>query len=158
MIFVTVGTANKGFSRLIKECDDIANALRVEFFAQIGMSEYVPVHMAYTQWLTREQMSTYYKKASAYIVHGGFGTLSEIIRFGKPIIVVPRRFEDGEAVNNQNDLADKLNDLGFVKTVSNMSDLQSVISDIDSFHFKTYDLKSTVPNMLNKYISDLQKK
>lgn len=157
MIFVTVGTANKGFDRLIQKCDELALKYGLPFFAQIGSSQVIPKNIAYKRWLTKEEIQNKYENASAFIVHGGFGTLSEILRIGKPIIVVPRTFENGEAVNDQSDLSSKLAALGFVINVTDMDILEPAIKSLNSTSLKSYNLNSNIPEILKDCILNLIK-
>lgn len=157
MIFITVGTANKGFDRLIEKCDELALKYDLSFFAQIGSSQFTPKNIPYKRWLTKEEIIQHYQDAGAFIVHGGFGTLSEILRMGKPIIVVPRTFENGEAVNDQSDLSSKLAALGFVINVTDMDMLEPAINALNSTSLKSYDLKSNIPEILKNSVIELLK-
>jgi UDP-N-acetylglucosamine transferase subunit ALG13 len=155
MIFISVGTANKGFDRLLKECDRIASRSTITFYAQTGSSTYIPKHIEHKQWLSRDEMVQYYHTASGFIVHGGFGTISEIIRLNKPIIVVPRKFEDGEAVNNQADLAVKLSELMFVKCIDDLRELEEILINLQRYKFRSYNLTTIIPKILDEYLSTI---
>ncbi|WP_113651841.1 glycosyltransferase [Pedobacter namyangjuensis] len=157
MIFITVGTANKGFDRLIQKCDELALKYGLSFFAQIGSSQFTPKNIPYKRWLNKEEITKYYQDASAFIIHGGFGTLSEILRIGKPIVVVPRTFENGEAVNDQSDLSSKLAALGFVINVTDMEMLEPAINAINTTSLKSYNLNSNIPEILKESILNLLK-
>jgi UDP-N-acetylglucosamine transferase subunit ALG13 len=155
MIFVSVGTANKGFDRLLRECDQIAQRTGLAFFAQTGSSSFQPAHMPHQAWLTKAQMQQHYHQASAFIVHGGFGTLSETLKFGKPIFVVPRRLEDGEAVNNQTDLVAKLHSLGLIYHVDQLSQLQQALLQLATYQFQPNTLTTTIPTIIQDYVGQL---
>ena len=157
MIFITVGTTNKGFDRLLMECDRIAQETGKSFFAQTGSSKYNPKNMPFKKWLTNEEMKFFYYSATSFIIHGGFGTLSETLKTNKPIIVVPRKFEDGEAVNDQMDLAIKLHSLGFIHCIKNLSDLEEILFNENKIKLKPFSLVTTIPSLLNTYISELTK-
>jgi UDP-N-acetylglucosamine transferase subunit ALG13 len=158
MIFITVGTANKGFDRLIKMCDMIAKSHQVSFFAQTGSSEYIPQHMPHKKWLSQQEIRERYRLSTAYIVHGGFGTLSEVLSYHKPVIVVPRTFESGEAVNDQRDICIKLASLGYVKCISELFDLEAAVLNLESLKLKKYELVSDIPNILLQQINLLKTK
>jgi UDP-N-acetylglucosamine transferase subunit ALG13 len=155
MIFVSVGTANKGFDRLLRECDQVAQRTGLAFFAQTGSSAFKPAHMPSQPWLSREEMQRYYQQASAFIVHGGFGTLSETLKLNKPIFVVPRRLEDGEAVNNQTDLVAKLHSLGLVYHVEQLTKLEDALTQLASHRFRPNRLTTTIPTLIQDYVSQL---
>lgn len=155
MIFVSVGTANKGFNRLLQECDQIARRTSLTFFAQTGSSSYQPAHLPFQAWLTSAQMQQHYQQASAFVVHGGFGTLSETLQYGKPIFVVPRRAQDGEAVNNQTDLAVKLHSLGLVHYVEQVAHLEQALLQREKLVFRPKTLTNNVPDLILDYIAHL---
>lgn len=157
MIFITIGTANKGFDRLLQKCDEIAKKHNIIFFAQTGSSKYIPQNIDYKQWLSKEEINIKYKEARAFIVHGGFGTLSEVLRLEKPIIVIPRTFENGEAVNDQSDISIKLDSLGFVKCILDLKNLEEMVLNIDSIFFNRYKLESNIPNILKEKIDLLNR-
>ncbi|NVO86109.1 glycosyltransferase [Hymenobacter terrestris] len=156
MIFVSVGTANQGFDRLLRECDQIAYRIGLPFFAQIGSSSFKPLHMPYQAWLSRDEMQYYYQNATAFIVHGGFGTLSEILKLGKPIFVVARLFEEGEAGNNnQTDLAVKLHSLGLIYYIEHLPHLEAAIVQRETYLFRQNDLLTTIPTLIQEYVGQL---
>ena len=155
MIFISVGTSNKDFNRLLKECDNIALGSSSKFFAQIGNSAYIPTHIPHKRWLSTEEMQHWHDVATIFIIHAGFGTVSELIRLRKPIIIVPRTIENGEAVNDQGDLSSKLHDLGFVEEVKDIAQLRQALSNINSQKYNPYNLTSTIPSILEDFIINL---
>ena len=155
MIFVSVGTSNKGFDRLLRACDQIALRTGLPFFAQTGSSAYIPNHLPHQAWLSRAEMQERYQSASAFIVHGGFGTLSETLKYGKSIFVVARRLEDGEAVNNQADLAIKLHSLGLVHYIEKLEELESVLLLREPYKQQANKLTTNIPAIIQNYITHL---
>lgn len=108
MIFVTVGTNELSFNRLLRAVDEIAEKGREKFIIQKGFSSYEP---AYAEWFTfrdRAEMLELIFRAEIVIAHGGFGILGDCIRANKRIIIVPREEKYGEAVNPQWELAEYL--------------------------------------------------
>lgn len=102
MIFVTVGTHEQPFNRLLKEVDNLIEkgVIKDDVFAQIGYSDYVPKHYKYTKFLDYDEMQNYFKNASIVITHGGPSSFMEAIKLKKVPIVVPRQEKYGEHVNN----------------------------------------------------------
>lgn len=92
MIFVTVGTHEQQFNRLIKKIDDLKskNIIKEEVFMQIGYSNYLPVNCKYKKLLTYEEMTKYIKNANIIITHGGPGSIFLPLQYNKIPIVVPR--------------------------------------------------------------------
>ncbi|MBN2521216.1 MAG: hypothetical protein JXB17_11960 [Bacteroidales bacterium] len=157
MIFLTVGTTNMGFKRLVQKIDEIQPSLNTQVIAQIGNTNYIPKNIEFEKWLSSAQMKHYYSTADIIISHAGFGTISEVLEYNKPLIVIPRKFESNEAVNNQEDLANKLSELGYVKSLSDLSKLEESINNIEQMHFKKYKRTTTIPDILSTYLSAIKK-
>ena len=102
MIFVTVGTHEQPFNRLLEEIDKLIEEgiIKEEVFAQIGYSTYTPKHYKYSKFLDYDAMQDYFKNADIVITHGGPSSFMEAIKFGKNPIVVPREEKFKEHINN----------------------------------------------------------
>lgn len=102
MIFVTVGTHEQPFNRLLEEIDKLIEegVIKEEVFSQIGYSTYIPKHYKYSKFLDYDVMQDYFKNADIVITHGGPSSFMEAIKFKKVPIVVPRQEKFGEHVNN----------------------------------------------------------
>ena len=102
MIFVTVGTHEQPFNRLIKEVD-IAKKnglIDDEVIIQKGYSSYSPSYCNWKDFFSYEEMEYYIDNAEKIVTHGGPATFMKVISKGKIPIVVPRLLEHGEHVNN----------------------------------------------------------
>ena len=102
MIFVTVGTHEQPFDRLVKAVDDLVadGTISESVFQQIGYSNYVPTHCEYSQFVPAQKMQGLMSQASVVITHGGPSSFVEAMAAGKAPVVVPRRAEYGEHVND----------------------------------------------------------
>lgn len=102
MIFVTVGTHEQQFNRLVKAMDDlVANGTITEpVFEQTGYSTYIPEHCEHSQFVPAQRMQELMSEASVVITHGGPSSFVEAMSAGRAPVVVPRRAEFGEHVNN----------------------------------------------------------
>lgn len=99
MIFVTVGT-DLPFDRMIRIVDRWAQETgRTDVFAQIGETDYKPQHIGFTKFLEPPQFVERFSSASVIIAHAGMGTILSALRYGKPILVMPRRASLGEQRN-----------------------------------------------------------
>lgn len=102
MIFVTVGTHEQPFNRLIQKIDELVRdgEIKDDVFMQIGYSTYEP---KYTQWekvIGYDDMAYYLDKSDVVITHGGPSTYMQVLQLGKIPIVVPRQEKFGEHVND----------------------------------------------------------
>ncbi|ATD54280.1 glycosyltransferase [Clostridium chauvoei] len=102
MIFVTVGTHEQDFSRLIKKVDNLIDEKKIiePIFMQIGYTKYIPKNCDYKEMITSEEMIYYTKNSRIIITHGGPGSIFLPFQFNKIPIVVPRQKKYGEHVDD----------------------------------------------------------
>ena len=102
MIFLTVGTHEQQFNRLIKCIDDLVRegVIKEEVIMQIGYSTYEPKYCKWFSLIPYADMETYISKARLIITHGGPATFIMPLQKGKIPIVVPRQYEFNEHVND----------------------------------------------------------
>ncbi|MBP5416422.1 MAG: multidrug MFS transporter [Clostridiales bacterium] len=96
MIFVTVGTHEQSFRRLVEYMDTWAGEHDEEVFIQSGYTKYVAKNAKQKDFLTREEMLDKIKDARIVISHGGPACYTEVQRCGKIPIVIPRSHKLGE--------------------------------------------------------------
>jgi beta-1,4-N-acetylglucosaminyltransferase len=100
MIFVTVGTHTQGFDRLLKAADDYASISTEKIDIQTGNSTYQPVYANSFRWATSDEIEKIIKKSRIVVSHAGAGTIIQVLKLGKPLVVAPRQRKYGE---NHND-------------------------------------------------------
>lgn len=102
MIFVTVGTHEQQFDRLIKKMDELKEQgiIQESVFIQSGYCTYEPKFCEWKQWLPYKEMQEKIQAAHIVLTHGGPSSFISVLQEGKIPIVVPRRTELGEHVNN----------------------------------------------------------
>lgn len=102
MIFVTVGTHEQPFNRLVEEIDHLKKEgiITDDVFIQTGFSTYEPEYCEWKKIISHDEMEYYMSEASVIITHGGPATFMSAIANGKKPVVVPRLSEYGEHVNN----------------------------------------------------------
>ena len=135
MIFLTVGT-QFGFDRLVKavDCFKEEGVIKEEIFAQIGDGAYKPSHFTYTRSLEKYEFDSYCKRANAMIGHAGMGTITSALDLEKPLLVLPRRAQHGEVVNDhQVGLAMRFERLGHLLAACDESELGLKIRQLSSF-------------------------
>ena len=71
MIFVTVGTHEQQFNRLVEYMDKLAKKLDEEIIIQIGFSTYIPKFSKWKKLFSYKEMSINIEKARIVITHGG---------------------------------------------------------------------------------------
>ena len=130
MILVTVGTHSTGFERLVKKIDEISFKLETEIIIQIGSTNYKPKNVKWFEFIEYGEMTKLISKSDLIICHGGAGTLLDIYKFNKRIIVVPRLKKFKEAFDDhERELAKALKDKMNVDIVLNVTDLEEKIRE-----------------------------
>lgn len=129
MIFVTVGTHEQPFNRLIEEVDRLKKEgiITDEVFIQTGFSTYEPQYCDWKNIISYSEMEDYMNRADIIITHGGPATFMGAIAKGKKPIVVPRQEKFGEHVNNhQLEFAEQVSErFGSIVVVEEINELQN---------------------------------
>lgn len=124
-IFVTVGHGSQDFSRLIRKMDELTPHLGARVVMQIGYTKHEPKHAEYFRFTP--SILEYIRSADLVISHGGM-TVIEVVRAGKPVIVVPRRVQYKEAINDhQIEVAEAFAQHQAVETVYDVDELEEAI-------------------------------
>lgn len=102
MIFVTVGTHEQPFDRLIIAIDELKKCgiITEEVIVQVGYSNYKPQYCEWHKMIPYDDMNKYISEARIVITHGGPASFIAALQVGKIPIVVPRKFEFDEHINN----------------------------------------------------------
>lgn len=126
MIYVTVGTMNFTFARLMEGLERLPDDLKKGIVAQIGVND-PPNGIECFGYCPRSEAMRYIMEADLIITHGG-STLMEALLKGKRIVAVPRMIQYQEALNDhQVHLCQKLAEEDLVTAVLDMTDLQRAI-------------------------------
>ncbi len=102
MIFVTVGTHEQPFDRLVKAMDDLKreNSISPEVFIQSGYSTYKPRFCDYTDFLGFSEMLERMATAEIIITHGGTGSIMLGLYHKKIPLVMPRQKRYSEHIDD----------------------------------------------------------
>lgn len=102
MIFVTVGTHEQQFNRLVKKIDDLKKEgiIDEEVIVQIGYSTYEPRYCTWKKLFPYSEIERSMNNARIIITHGGPSSFIMPLQIGKVPVVVPRKYEFGEHINN----------------------------------------------------------
>lgn len=125
MIFVTVGTHEQAFNRLVSYIDDLKKreAINEEVIIQTGFSTYEPMHCTWSKLYPFQDMIKYVNEARIVITHGGPSSFIMPLQVGKVPIVVPRQKKFDEHVNDHQ--------LEFAKAVAERQGNIIVVEDIN---------------------------
>ena len=93
-----VGMHTSGFDRLVKALDEYAGARPgLEVVIQSGSSSYQPTHAK--DFAYKESLQEEIQRADLVVSHGSVGFF-DAVKLGKRLIVVPRRSEFGEHIDD----------------------------------------------------------
>lgn len=129
MIFVTVGTHEQPFDRLMEAIDALETDEPI--IVQSGYSKYrfKKPNIKAEPMLANALMNQYSKEASVVITHGGPGSIFTALVYGKKPVVVPRQKAFGEHVNDhQVEFAKYMEKQGMVRAVIDIKDLPEAIA------------------------------
>lgn len=124
MIFVTVGTHEQPFNRLVECVDTLKRngTIAEDVVIQTGYSTYEPKYCKWQKLFAYQEMLKLVSEARIVITHGGPSSFIMPLQIGKTPIVVPRRHEFNEHVNNHQ--------VSFAKAVAERMGTIIVVDDI----------------------------
>ena len=97
---MTVGTHEQSFNRLVEYMDDWAKKHDEKVIIQTGYSTYEPKDCEWKKLFPYQEMVEKVKNARIVITHGGPSSFIMPLQIGKIPIVVPRKKEFNEHVND----------------------------------------------------------
>lgn len=149
MIFVTVGTHEQQFNRLIEEIDRLKGekVIKEDVFIQTGYSTYEPKHCEWSKLIPYKEMQRLNKEARIVITHGGPASFVAPLQLGKIPIVVPRQAQFDEHVNDhQVDFAHAVSERNKnILAIFDIKDLEKTIVNYDKL-VKKIDKKEASHN------------
>lgn len=160
MIFVTVGTHEQQFNRLVEYMDNLN--LSEEVIIQRGYSDYVPSRCRSEKLLPYSEMEKLVEEARIVVTHGGPSSIMMPLQMGKIPIVVPRQNRYGEHVNDhQVEFVQKISESIDIIPVYAIQELGDIIRKYDSIASGSVELKSNNKEFnekLEKLVEDMFRK
>lgn len=151
MIFVTLGTQDKSFERLLDAVQkqiDLGN-IKEKVIVQAGFTKYSSQDMEIFDLLSMEDFNKYMDKCDLLITHGGVGSINDGIRKGKKIIAAPRLKKYMEHTNDhQLQIIDTFSKQGYILPLYDFDKLGEVLAKAKTFKPKKF--KSNTSNFINK--------
>ena len=134
MIFVTVGTHEQPFNRLVEYMDKWAAEHDEEVVMQTGYSTYEPKNAQWEKLYPYQKMLEWVDKARIVITHGGPSSFIMPLQVGKTPIVVPRRYKHNEHVNDHQVAfcQEVANRMGTIVLVEEVDELGALLDDYDN--------------------------
>lgn len=141
MIFVTVGTHEQQFNRLVQCVDDLKKegAIQEDVIIQTGYSTYEPNYCIWQKLFTYQKMLNLVSDARIVITHGGPSSFIMPLQVGKIPIVVPRRHEFNEHVNDHQ--------VNFANRVADIQKNIIVVNDVEKLEETILNYERIVASM-----------
>lgn len=139
MIFVTLGTQNKSFERLLKAIEKEIERGNIDddVIVQAGTTIYKSDKMKIFDMIPMKKFDDLLEKADYIICHGGVGTILNALKKEKKVLAVPRLSKYREHVNDhQKQIVEQFVKDKYILTSRN---LEHIGKDIDR-------LKKFTPN------------
>lgn len=159
MIFVTVGTHEQPFNRLIKKVDELVadGKIKEKVVIQTGFSTYIPKNCEWHKMMSFKEMQTAFQTARIVITHGGPSSFLEALQYGKVPIVVPRQVEFNEHINNHQVDFVKLIDkkMNSIIPVYDVQNLEIIITKYDSFLESKNERENSNNKLFNKRFENI---
>ncbi len=159
MIYIVVGTQKFQFNRLLKQIDEfvVDGTIRDIVFAQVGYSDYKPVHYKYTDFLGKEEFNAHIEKCDLLITHSGVGTIMAGLKNSKPVIAVPRLAKYEEHVDDhQVQIANSFAIKNYILICNETCNLGKLISEAKVHKFDKYiSQKDNAIKTIREYICSI---
>ena len=155
MIFVTLGTQDKPFNRLLEAIDrEIDNGnIKGEVVVQAGCTKYESKNMKIFDLIPMDDFDKLMGECDYLITHGGVGSIVGGLNKDKKVIAVPRLEKYGEHVNDhQLQIIENFDKMGYIIGCVDLDELGDKIKEIKKFKPNKY--KSNRDNMV-KLVCDL---
>ncbi|MCH5342476.1 MAG: multidrug MFS transporter [Acetatifactor sp.] len=170
MIFVTVGTHEQPFDRLVQYVDELKqkNIIKEDVVIQTGFSTYKPQYCDWSNLFSYQQMAEYVQNARIVITHGGPSSFIAPLQKGKIPIVVPRKRQFDEHVNDHQvefcrEVAKRQKNIILVEDIENLKDIilkyESVIGEMsEKVESNNAQFNKNLENLVQKLILESQER
>lgn len=142
MVFVSLGTQDKSFVRLLIKIDDLIEKgiIQDEVIVQAGCTKYESKYMQIFDFIPMERFNEYIERCDYMITHAGVGTIINGINHNKKVVAVARRVKYGEHENDhQVEITTKFSNTGHIIGCLEVEELEEKLLLLDTFEVKPYE-------------------
>lgn len=158
MIFVSLGTNDKSFDRLLKKLDEEISLgnIRDKVVVQSGYTKYSSDNMDIVDLMPMDMFNKNISSCDILITHGGVGTILDGLKHGKKIIAFPRLKMYQEHVNDhQVEIIDEFYKCGYILT-GQIDEIVKLIDEVRDFEPREYKSNNYKFNkMIRDYIDSI---
>lgn len=158
MIFVTVGTHEQSFERLIKLIDKMVEEKQItdKVIIQKGYTDYEPKNCEAYKLIGYDEMQQYIADARIVVTHGGPASFVAPLAIGKIPVVVPRKKEFDEHVNNHQvdfarEVEKRMNNIIVAETE------EEIVDAIVNYDNRVASMAKSITSNNKKFNEDLKK-
>ena len=150
MIFVTLGTQDKPFNRLLeavqKQIDN--KKIKGKVIVQAGCTKFESKDMEIFDLIPMEDFEKNISESDILITHGGVGSIVDALKRGKVVIAAARLEKYGEHVNDhQLQIIKNFSEAGYIIALNDFDKLDEALKLAKKFKPNKY--KSNTENMIN---------
>jgi len=141
MIFVTVGTQDKPFNRLLEAINKAIEKKEItdKVVVQCGFTKYNSENMEILEYIPFDKFEEYIENADIIITHGGVGSIISAVKKGKKVVAVARLAKYGEHTNDhQLQIIEKMSKEGYIIDGNDLDNIGQAIKDAKSLSAKEY--------------------
>ena len=138
MILISLGTHERPFYRLLKEIEKLISKEKIkDVIIQTGYTSYKVKGAKCFDFIEFGKMQKLIKNCNLLITHGGVGSITDALNYGKATIVVPRRKELNEhSDNHQLQITKEMEKTGKIIPVYDIKDLEYAIKKARKLRIK----------------------
>lgn len=158
MIFVTLGTQDKPFTRLLEAIQkQIDNGnIKDKVIVQAGYTMFHSSDMEIYDLINMERFDKLIKDCDILITHGGVGNILTGLKYNKKIIAATRLKKYGEHTNDhQLQIVDKFADEGYILKLEDFDKLDEALKK--AFKFKPKKYVSNTKNFCKHLMEEIEK-
>ena len=158
MIFVTVGTHEQNFDRLVRKIDELAEGKKIKdkIIIQTGYTDYKPKACKWFKFIEPEKFEQLCKKSDMIITHAGVGSIMTSLKFSKATIVVPRLKKfDEHRDDHQLQITKELEKQGKILAVYEINKLENTILKAKSWKPKKTSKENKILHLIGSYLKKL---
>ncbi len=136
MIFITLGTQDKKFLRLLEEVERLiqTGVIQDEVIVQAGYTQFESNSMQVFDYVNGELFNTYIENCDALITHGGVGSILNAITREKKVIAIARLEKYGEHENDhQVEIVSKFAKLQYILGCIEIGELEQTYQSLKTF-------------------------
>ena len=141
MIFVTLGTQDKNFDRLLRVIDSEIEKgnIKEKVVVQAGYTKYESKNMEIIDLVPQDEFEKLMEQAKLVITHGGVGSILSAIKKGKVVIAAARLKKYKEHTNDhQKQIISEFSKQGYILELRDFNKLSKMLEKAKTFKPKKF--------------------